>query len=230
MDDFDFQQDSGDEEILPGFYDTKDREEKERTKRDLKNAGINVSPEKFTDPLALQVFKEKAPSLSFLYEYMDHNDHYQDPATKTFAKWYLKPKHATQARLFVAASIEARKETRENEGGSCSLDKFRSQFNRTMMQLADTIEKNDTIIPAYIYTPRIARIYNIWYSKTYKADGARIFATGRLGSMHKCETCNSVTIDGVHTASLEWQFLRESWKAHNSLTLEEFVRRHLGDA
>lgn len=198
MDDFEFQQDTGNEEILPGFYDTKDRELKDQTIA-FKNAGVSVCAEKFENPLAIEIFTNPPPSLSFLYDYTNHEDSYRDPLTLKFANWYRDPKNALISKIFVACAVEDDKNTRWNEGDTLHLNKFFEGFNRTGLHIADTLEKNHLLPDKTGIPPRLARIYNVWYRNTYSADGARFFYTKKLGKPQKCMVCGSTVQAGVVT-------------------------------
>ena len=194
MDDFEFQQDSGNnyETYIPGAEARQNvDDEAERLHQNLKNAGVSVSVEKFENPLAIEIFNNPPPSLSFLYEYTNHEDSYRDPLTIKFANWYRDPNNALKSKIFVACAIEDDKNTRWNEDETLHLNKFFPGFNRTGLHIADTLEKNHLLPDRTGIPPRLARIYNVWYRNTYSADGARFFYTKKLGKPQTCKVDGS---------------------------------------
>ena len=200
--DFDFQEDTGNnyESNLPGPGGRQRiGDEAERFRQNLENAGVSVCAEKFENPLAIEIFTNPPPPLSFLYDYTNHEDSYRDPLTFKFAKWYSDPKNALISKIFVACAIDDDKNTRWNENSTLHLNKFFPGFNRTGLHIADTLEKNHLLPESTGIPPRLARIYNVWYRNTYTADGARFFYTQKLGKPHKCMVCGSTVEAGVVT-------------------------------
>ena len=236
MDDFDFQQDSGNnyESYIPG-EDARQavNPEVERLRQNLKNFGVNVKAEGFIDPLAVEIMNLKTPpKLSLLYEYDDHEDNYNDLTTKLFADWYREEGNAEITQLFVACALEKQRDTRPNYKGGFFLDNYASDFNNSGMKLADSSSPKRRIIDeSKGVCPRAGRIYNVWYKNTYPGDGGDIFATKKLGGKTAvCHECGSYREDGYHVASEHYLLLREFWHSHNSLTPDEYLRQNRGDA
>jgi len=145
----------------------------------------------FEDNLASEVFRSKIPPISFLHEYTDHEDTYEDPTTYKFIKWYAEKNNQLISRIFVACALEERHERRENNGKPLQLGRYVDQFNEQGMRMVDTDYQCDTPIPQYA-GPRVSRIYNVWYRRNNPADGANLFATRMLGKDRHCSVCGSI--------------------------------------
>ena len=232
--DFDFQEDTGNdyESYFRGAGKRQRVEEAERFRVLLKNFGVDVKAEGFTDPLAIEIMNlEIPPKLSLLYEYDDHEDNYKDLTTKLFADWYRKEGNAEITQLFVACALEKQRDTRPNYKGGFYLDNYVKSFNTSGMKLADSgSPKRQIIQVSKGVCARAGRIYNVWYRNNYPGDGGDIFATKKLGGKTAvCHECGSYRQDGYHVPSDHYLLLRECWHAHNSLTPEQQLKQNRDD-